>query len=96
MDLEMKTCIFVCFVGCGIARVSVHIRPGMCWKKNPWHGATSLLFLLRLLLKITLVYTYKNHMMRIRRRIMGGRDFFQRPPAPTHEIFSWVGALFIN
>jgi hypothetical protein len=34
------------------------------------HGATSLLFLLRLLLKITLVYTYKNHMMRNRRRIM--------------------------
>ncbi len=34
------------------------------------HGATSLLFLLRLLLKITLVYKYKNHMMRNRRRIM--------------------------
>ena len=33
-------------------------------------GATCLLFLLRLLLKITLVYTYKNHMLRIRRRIM--------------------------
>ena len=34
------------------------------------HDATSLLFLLRLLLKITLVYIYKNHMMRNRRRIM--------------------------
>jgi len=41
-----------------------------CSQKMPKHGATSLLFLLRLLLKITLVYTNKNHMMRNRRRIM--------------------------
>ena len=38
--------------------------------KYTGHGATSLLFLLRLLLKIKFVYKYKNHMMRNRRRIM--------------------------
>ena len=32
----------------------------------------------------------------LEKKSLSGRDFFQRPPAPTHEIFSWVGALFIN
>ena len=32
----------------------------------------------------------------LEKKSLGGRDFFQRPPAPTHEIFSWVGALFKN
>jgi hypothetical protein len=36
------------------------------------HDATSVLFLLRMPSKITLVYIYKNHMMRNRRRIMTG------------------------
>ncbi len=26
------------------------------------------------------------------KKSLGGRDFFQGPPAPTHEIFFWVGA----
>ena len=40
------------------------------------HDAMNLLFLLRLLLKITLVYIDKNHMMRNRRRIMFHEIFF--------------------
>ncbi len=26
------------------------------------------------------------------KKSLGGRDFFQRPPAPTLKIFFWVGA----
>jgi hypothetical protein len=30
------------------------------------------------------------------KKSLGGRDFFQRLPTPTHKIFFLVGALFIN
>jgi len=48
--------------------------------------------LIKIFLRISL--SFKNIIIAVRdmleKKSLSGRDFFQRPPAPSHEIFFWA------